>query len=757
MSTFIVLIALVLVCGLFGHVTVAGHIMEEEMVDIEGEEMAGGIHDETLDAIERSGIGRQHNRPSGGDSSDETPQGSAEAPPTSTIPSTATSMGKTDEKTGLFCNDQKIEPSFLELLVHMMPDMDMGETAGVVEKNAAKLKGALSKLVSSDGDGDGGDGNNAFNIQLPNLDPAHPLSKAVGKLQEAGKFSSASIGNFSRQEVPIMALVSNGVFTLKGVENPDSITMIQQNYASVNLVCNSKAAEYLGPLRGVICSCYGGDVVGSHFAGRGDGMSHESQWCKSRNLCENTRRGASCTIKVDPFRTTCISYVPGLSFESVDYAREVPVVDLSGSDMGNLFTSLGKLIEKTFPKQAGKIGLAKGLGAVGNLLDRIFACIPSYLANTIGGIVLMSQADELSSSVLFQYVLAATFGALLAVVWILLALYRTTETMMKNSAPMFAPGLGAVFIFSSSWILNQSSIRNMIASSAVEFWETGAPTPFPWAGKAYFCTSMGLSIFLTAYFGLFSRKSNSRYVLKSLVKIISLVMLSQSTSNFEVSCLVVVYGLTQEQLHHWSYRVWLSYTASTQKASSKLMGRALYTKKELEDVSRVTTERELAKLRAHLLNSPVKAEQFGNKLRQGGKTDEANLLNRFLAGAYHLAATPLVPGTPGYGDADDPDADEGMVDSDSEEELSINGGSPFRSPQRSPQKKSATPKRSLLVSLLRGISMSIIAMGVIVVGVVFVQRYSKSPTLESAFEKLNLIRAITMDVISNARNNYRLS
>ena len=55
------------------------------------------------------------------------------------------------------------------------------------------------------------------------------------------------------------------------------------------------------------------------------------------------------------------------------------------------------------------------------------------------------------------------------------------EAMMKNSAPIFAPGLGALFIFSSSWVLNQSAVRQMIATSAVAFWETGAPTPFPWA------------------------------------------------------------------------------------------------------------------------------------------------------------------------------------------------------------------------------------------------------------------------------------
>ena len=736
MRFYLLSVVLLALYGLFGPVWLVhaekGVGIEEEEMDIEGVPLDGGISDDKLDALEEAQENTRQKfvEDNSGDN---------------LMRKNGKNMGKTDERRGLYCNDQKIEPSFLELLAQIVPDVDLNGASEVIEENVAKMRDIVGKLVPQAIGEDG----KSLNIKMPDidLDDNHPIKKTVVKLKEAGKISSDSIGNLTRQEVPIMALISNGIFKLKGVDHIDSITMIQQNYASVNMVCNSRIAEYLGPLRGILCSCYGAETVGSQFAGRGDGSSHSSQWCLTRNLCENTRRGSTCDIVIDPFRTTCISYTPGVSFNSIDYSREVPVVDMSGSEIGNLLTTLGEYGEMALPTLKD-YRMASVLGTVGTYVDYVLTYIPSYLFNLTLGIFLMSQADDLVSSVLFQYVLAATFGALLAVVWILLALYRTTETMMKNSAPMFAPGLGAVFIFSSSWVLNQSSVRNMIVTSAVAFWETGAPTPFPWAGKAYFLTSMALSIFLTTYFGLFTARSNSRYVLRSLIQIFGLILLSQSTSNLEVSCLVVMFGITQEQLFYWSYRIWLSYTASTQNSSSKLMGRALYTRQELDEVSRITTERELAKLRAHLLHSPVKAEQYANKLRQGGKTEEATFLNKFLSGAYHLAATPLVPGTPGYEEAED----DMMGDSDSDEDVSQMGGSPYRSPMKSPQKQ-----RRSKGSRWFGVLTWIFPISIIIAGVLIMQRSMKLSTIESAVEKLGLFKALALDTISKFRRNYKLS
>ena len=74
-----------------------------------------------------------------------------------------------------------------------------------------------------------------------------------------------------------------------------------------------------------------------------------SQWCITRHLCENTRRGSTCEIKIDPFRTTCISYTPSLSFKRIDYNRIVPMTDLSSGDTRGILGQLGALVETGVP------------------------------------------------------------------------------------------------------------------------------------------------------------------------------------------------------------------------------------------------------------------------------------------------------------------------------------------------------------------------------------------------------------------------
>ena len=129
----------------------------------------------------------------------------------------------------------------------IMPEVEGLTISSLLQENLTKFKGAISSVTLDN------------NAELPKLEEDHPLRLAVEKLKLAGKVSSDSIENLSKQEVPIMALISDGIFKIEGVENQESMTMIQKNYAGVNLICNSRIADYLGPTRSIFCSCWGAE------------------------------------------------------------------------------------------------------------------------------------------------------------------------------------------------------------------------------------------------------------------------------------------------------------------------------------------------------------------------------------------------------------------------------------------------------------------------------------------------------------------
>jgi len=212
-------------------------------------------------------------------------------------------------------------------------------------------------------------------------------------------------------------------------------------------------------------------------------------------------------------------------------------------------------------------------------------------------------------------------------------------------------------------------VRNMLISGLLGFWEQGWG-PYHNAGKIYFGISMLLSILLKHYFGLFAPKSNSSYVLKTLIRGIGCLLLCYCTSNKEVSAVFLLYGLMQDHILYWYFRARLSYEASHQKSSAAIMGRPLYTTKELENLTKTTTERELAKLQEYLKKNPEKTDNLQDKLRQGDRSEAASLLGRFARGAYHLASTPLVPGTPQYiVEGLDADDDDEFVDANGDDRL----------------------------------------------------------------------------------------
>jgi len=681
--------------------------MEVEM-DIEGLELAGGTLDDAIDrgeAIEARPIIENN-------VVDEVPVTPSQQQTVDTlVEEVLSNIHSMHTSRGLYCNDQKIGLSISDAIGFMVPESD------VLNEAVDKVVGLVNKLVSKEDEAAAGTGTGAgagadataqkSNLQdliQRNLEMHLPAyAKSINtKLQRAQKFGST----VTHKELPIGSLVSDGIFHISAVSvsDADSIQLVQHNYASVNFFCGSEISKYLWPVRAAICSCSGvwdqvlGTATTADAAGAAvDSNSHE--WCYIKDVCKGVKAGADCIVQVDPFRTACISYHtgtsaatsthggPGASFASIAYTRVTPMLDLN-IDFSVVWGAFGRWFDQT--NVASQWILTEHAfvmaGSVANTLTRY---IPSYLWRTVVGLWLLHVAEELTNNTLFQYVLAAVFGVVLAVIWVVLVVYRTVEGIVKNSTPMFVPGLGLAVLGPLWYAMRLDYVRNMLLSGLLGFWEQGWG-PYRNAGKIYFGVSMLLAILLKHYFRLFTPKSNSSYVLKTLIKGIGCLLLCYCTSNKEVSAVFLLYGLMQDHILYWWFRARLSYEAAHQKSSAAIMGRPLYSVKELEDLTKTTTERELAKLQEYLKQQPDLTDNLQDKLRQGDKDEAASLLGRFARGAYHLAATPLVPGTPQY-------IAEGLDADDDDEFVDATGGddrlpsSPYASPtggiQGAPKKK----------------------------------------------------------------------
>ena len=565
---------------------------------------------------------------------------------------------------GLYCNDQKLGVSLGDALSFMVPQSEtIAETVSSVVKVVKQL--AMSNVVKGGGKGkkaikDPSSNalstsglHNLFHESLEKHLPAY-AGLIKSNLQRAGNLGAA----VTRMELPVGSLVSDGVFRLSGVSNPQSIRLIQHNYAIINLICSSDLAGYLGPARKALCSCWGrADAANSPTSvAQNRAVNDNYEWCEVDDVCKGVPQGGECIVPVDPFRMACISYNAGgdadikaggisASFTNVTYARVVPMVDLQ-MDISLLGSRLGRWIDSTGVVHKW-VRMEWPLQKICEVLHRCSTLLPVYLSRMVGGLWLLQVADDLSTNALFQYCLAAVFGLLLAVIWVVLVIYRTIEGLLKSSSPFFVPGLGIAVLGPLWYAMRLDYLRNMLLTGILEFWDRGWG-PYLNAGKIYFGASMVLSVFCKHYFQLFAPKSNSAYVLRTLIKGIGCLLLCYCTSNREVSAVFLMYGLCQEYILYFWFRARLSYEVSQQKSGAQLMGRPYYSVAELEKLTKTTTEVELAKLQKYLQQNPEVAENLQDKLRQGEKGEAATLLGRFARGAYHLASTPLVPGTPGY-------------------------------------------------------------------------------------------------------------
>ena len=545
----------------------------------------------------------------------------------------------------VLCNDKRLEPTLADVISYMIP------TSETIEF----LSETLSSVVGN---------------EAPGTDTVDDKKMSTFKTKGESskiKFQFDPDSIISKTEIPIAALISDGIYEFKGLRNVDDVYMIQQNYASINYFCGSEYSHYLGPLREQICRCWGGE---SHIDDK-NSTSDESQLCKKPVVCDERFRG-NCRYKVDPFRTSCIMY-PKNAVESITYTREIPVLELpSGTNFEKSLESFGNYIDSRKWLSSRGVRLTILFQRAGMGLDKLFSVIPSYLARIVGGVALIGLADDLSSSMVFQYFLAGTLGVFMAFLYLFVAISRQADNMLKSYLPAALSGFGMILSF---WAFNE---RATVLIWLYKFWSTGAPSSYQYAGKIYFGLAALFSISLTSYIGFFKPKTNSHYVLYLVIKMIGGALLTMCTSNTEISSVFFIYGLFQDYILYFWYRSRLSYEASKQKTSSYMMGRPLYSSDELKRLSSDTTVRELEKLRQHLNANPEQNRNLQNTLRlatpgsnqsSSAKSTAADMLDRFSYGMSHLqnlANIPLAPNTPGSGFSEQSLLDEGLL---TEEEL----------------------------------------------------------------------------------------
>jgi hypothetical protein len=546
-----------------------------------------------------------------------------------------------------YCNDQKYEldMSIIDIIKQVLPDDEMlSEVKDISDPALAQLKVLLANV-----------GESVASVGAPILDaaaalkeklPDLPDSPELQKLYEYLQAGSSTLINATTTEIPFLAIISDGYFILK-TSDVSKVKLVQRNYESINAICSSQfITTHLPFINSALCRCW--SINSSPYEDGDKFISHDNQWC-SRDLsqfCDSN--SAECIIAVDPLRYACIEAVPGYASD-LRYYRKIPLLRIPVEvNLKQKFEDLGKYIIGLHDYTAilGQPFVSM-LSFFGDILDKILTFIPLYAANFVGGIFLLTMANEFASSVLFQYVLAATFGAILAVVWVGLIVYRTAENALKGTLSALAPGLGFLFVGSSFYFLQQPAFRQLFMTSTIYFWNEGL-FDIKWLGKAYFITSIVVSVTLTYVFGLFQPKTTSGYVLESLIKMLGMLLLAQSTSNVELSSVVVLYGLCQEHISYYLFYSGLVYASYKQQSH---LGTTYRNMNELQPIVTENTRKEVEKLRLFLQNNPSERQKYVNRLSQGDKGEVATNLTRFTHGLHHLANTPLVPGTKSWQEA----------------------------------------------------------------------------------------------------------
>lgn len=465
-------------------------------------------------------------------------------------------------------------------------------------------------------------------------DNANPLIEVHNNMLGAvGNLTEASLSAVMNARLPFHLMFKDGVFhiernKLSMFSATEDVHLFQQSHVSVGYMCRTAFSyESIRPYAENACGLFSSHQPVSHD------KSDSSMWYRIDNIC-SSQSAAVCVYKVDPFRRSCIAY-KSASVKSIKYSTLTPLIKDSfvWSFLSTILAYLTKFTSLLQPLDSTLKAHPKIAKFIDAALLETSSWLPTYLTSGLFGIVLLSSAESLAESTMFQYCIAAVGGFMLAFVWVAYVLCTTTNTLLNRAIPTYQKYISPLaqivfggtayyhFLFSSQWLT--SMLFDMIA----KFWNDGA-FGLPWTGKAFFISSMIASILITRYFGLFQSKTQSSWMLIFIIRTLGALFLFNGTSNGEISVAFVVLGMFQESIAYLAWRLEMEIVVRT--APKNFVKKI--SAKQLDEIKTSTTQRELKKLQQYLMNNPDKTDLLHDKLFEGNRKQTASNLYRFVQG-----------------------------------------------------------------------------------------------------------------------------
>jgi hypothetical protein len=315
----------------------------------------------------------------------------------------------------LVCPMDSIEPTFWDILAHMVPAPVSFDVPGI---------DALSEKYLT------------FTKSMDQLDVVKNL----------GSISKKALAT----RLPVKSFIGDGVFTISfltghGLFGFSDVYFVYRMNIFAQYFCSFPAVS--GYFQSV-CHCTAANFEWD------DGQQRDGNvYCVKSSICtdKNAREGL-CKLTVNPFADGCM-LISTNSFKgyfdeaeqqrvraSVSYALTVPSVADIGtalfSDPSSASASQSRS-RSTSQDAAAEQLLWKALETIAHYLGVFFSYCPMYIVNCLLGYALVSNARELADEAWMQLVVQCIYGLFLAVLVIAYVLYWYDPSLLFSSLVLF--------------------------------------------------------------------------------------------------------------------------------------------------------------------------------------------------------------------------------------------------------------------------------------------------------------------------------